>query len=579
MPKFKGKQSRSRSPGGPRGGGTGGGFCDTSLVPRVEELAKTGDDLSDVVGLALWLHGPYRLSSTPHRLSSSGVVYHTPYKRCPLPASGWLHGVWFFTQNNVKSEKCIQPYIKDAVVTHLRGCYREYLRKPMLIFRKGVAKAIEVVRKRGGAPDIESLEAAHLQRRGLKMGEDDDDESDDDDDDDDEGEGEEEGEEGESGDESDSDSLEGQGLSDDDSEDEARKMDVGADADAPGADTDDKNGMNGNLSKLYSGGGGGGGGGGGEKAAFAAPHLVAAAAQRALAAEAAEKAAKEGGAGAGAQSAAAGGGAVATANGVGGAAAPVTTTPGKDATGAAAAAAPPMSAAEAGHIAAMATARAARLKEIEQSKNRGGKNNKKGKGGNGNKRKRGGAGGGGGAEFGEDDFMEDYLPGGKKYRKGGSGNGPGDPFGLAGEGGAAAGAGNLATPSAPRNVRLADLGGIEESLKDIRELILCPLVHPELYSWLGVDPPRGVLLHGEWMAPQWRVPRRPVTRARFFFPYIFSLPPPKDVMIGMPLKFCDDSTIFSKHSLQSSLILPPRPHARLVKRKHTRGTGTVYWLI
>jgi ribosome biogenesis ATPase len=46
-------------------------------------------------------------------------------------------------------------------------------------------------------------------------------------------------------------------------------------------------------------------------------------------------------------------------------------------------------------------------------------------------------------------------------------------------------------------VRLADLGGIEESLQAIRELILCPLVHPELYSWLGVDPPRGVLLHGE----------------------------------------------------------------------------------
>ena len=37
-------------------------------------------------------------------------------------------------------------------------------------------------------------------------------------------------------------------------------------------------------------------------------------------------------------------------------------------------------------------------------------------------------------EFGEGDFIEDYLPGGKKYRKGGSGNGPGDPFGLEGGG-------------------------------------------------------------------------------------------------------------------------------------------------
>jgi|AntAceMinimDraft_1070359.scaffolds.fasta_scaffold224545_1 hypothetical protein len=55
MPKFKGKATRSRSPGGPRGGGAnpGGGFCDTSLVPRVEELAATGADLSDVVNLKL----------------------------------------------------------------------------------------------------------------------------------------------------------------------------------------------------------------------------------------------------------------------------------------------------------------------------------------------------------------------------------------------------------------------------------------------------------------------------------------------------------------------------------------------
>jgi ribosome biogenesis ATPase len=54
----------------------------------------------------------------------------------------------------------------------------------------------------------------------------------------------------------------------------------------------------------------------------------------------------------------------------------------------------------------------------------------------------------------------------------------------------------MTTPSVPRNVKLSDLGGIENALQDIRELILCPLVHPELYSWLGVDPPRGVLLHG-----------------------------------------------------------------------------------
>ncbi|KAI8471849.1 MAG: P-loop containing nucleoside triphosphate hydrolase protein [Monoraphidium minutum] len=50
--------------------------------------------------------------------------------------------------------------------------------------------------------------------------------------------------------------------------------------------------------------------------------------------------------------------------------------------------------------------------------------------------------------------------------------------------------------AAPRPVRYCDLGGIEEVLHDIRETIEYPLKHPEVYAWLGVEPPRGVLLHG-----------------------------------------------------------------------------------
>jgi ribosome biogenesis ATPase len=156
-----------------------------------------------------------------------------------------------------------------------------------------------------------------------------------------------------------------------------------------------------------------------------------------------------------------------------------------------------MSAAEAGHLAAMATARYSRLREIEREKSGG-----KRKGGRREKKRRRRDGADGGAEFGEDDFVAAYLPGGPKYRRGGSGNGPGDPFGLQngdpGEDGFRdGGAGSSAfAPSAPREVSLSDLGGIEESLTAIRELILCPLTHPELYGWLGVDPPRGVLLHG-----------------------------------------------------------------------------------
>lgn len=48
----------------------------------------------------------------------------------------------------------------------------------------------------------------------------------------------------------------------------------------------------------------------------------------------------------------------------------------------------------------------------------------------------------------------------------------------------------------PRNVSFKDFGGIDGILAMIRELIEYPLVHPDLYDWLGVQPPRGVLLHG-----------------------------------------------------------------------------------
>jgi hypothetical protein len=42
----------------------------------------------------------------------------------------------------------------------------------------------------------------------------------------------------------------------------------------------------------------------------------------------------------------------------------------------------------------------------------------------------------------------------------------------------------------------ADLGGIEAILQEIHELIEYPLAHPEIYRHLGIQPPRGVLLHG-----------------------------------------------------------------------------------
>lgn len=52
---------------------------------------------------------------------------------------------------------------------------------------------------------------------------------------------------------------------------------------------------------------------------------------------------------------------------------------------------------------------------------------------------------------------------------------------------------NTATPLP---ITYADLGGIDNVLEDVRELIEYPLTHPEVYAYLGVSPPRGVLLHG-----------------------------------------------------------------------------------
>jgi hypothetical protein len=50
--------------------------------------------------------------------------------------------------------------------------------------------------------------------------------------------------------------------------------------------------------------------------------------------------------------------------------------------------------------------------------------------------------------------------------------------------------------SAPKPIRFEDLGGLEPAMQAIEEAVLFPLRHPEVYAWLGVEPPRGILLHG-----------------------------------------------------------------------------------
>ncbi len=45
-------------------------------------------------------------------------------------------------------------------------------------------------------------------------------------------------------------------------------------------------------------------------------------------------------------------------------------------------------------------------------------------------------------------------------------------------------------------VSYEDIGGLEEEIQKIREMIELPIRHPELFKRIGIDPPKGVLLHG-----------------------------------------------------------------------------------
>jgi transitional endoplasmic reticulum ATPase len=41
-----------------------------------------------------------------------------------------------------------------------------------------------------------------------------------------------------------------------------------------------------------------------------------------------------------------------------------------------------------------------------------------------------------------------------------------------------------------------DIGGLKEEIRTVREIIELPMKHPELFGRLGIEPPKGVLLHG-----------------------------------------------------------------------------------
>ncbi|SDF64501.1 CDC48 family AAA ATPase [Halorientalis regularis] len=57
------------------------------------------------------------------------------------------------------------------------------------------------------------------------------------------------------------------------------------------------------------------------------------------------------------------------------------------------------------------------------------------------------------------------------------------------------GAGGAASQETP-NVTYEDIGGLDDELEQVREMIELPMRHPELFQQLGIEPPKGVLLHG-----------------------------------------------------------------------------------
>ena len=46
------------------------------------------------------------------------------------------------------------------------------------------------------------------------------------------------------------------------------------------------------------------------------------------------------------------------------------------------------------------------------------------------------------------------------------------------------------------DVTFADIGGLDTQKQEMREAVELPLTYPELYTQIGIDPPKGVLMYG-----------------------------------------------------------------------------------
>ena len=52
------------------------------------------------------------------------------------------------------------------------------------------------------------------------------------------------------------------------------------------------------------------------------------------------------------------------------------------------------------------------------------------------------------------------------------------------------------TPQDPGKVGYGDIGGLNDQIRELREVIELPLTNPELFVRVGIKPPKGVLLYG-----------------------------------------------------------------------------------
>ncbi len=46
------------------------------------------------------------------------------------------------------------------------------------------------------------------------------------------------------------------------------------------------------------------------------------------------------------------------------------------------------------------------------------------------------------------------------------------------------------------DVTYSDIGGCKEQIEKMREVVELPMLHPEKFVQLGIDPPKGVLCYG-----------------------------------------------------------------------------------